>query len=128
MFKITLQIRENEFHKNFSKIINYKFSKLSCTHIDYIRAINGRSTSSIKIKGDQTGVFPTFWTSDQSLVKENCHNSRTSNEIDMELGPVTKLPRFPIYGQFGAIRKPNSGCIVYKTYILINSSLLSYKN
>ena len=24
---------------------------------------------------------------------------------------------FPIYGQFSVIRKPYSGCIVYKTYI-----------
>ena len=24
---------------------------------------------------------------------------------------------FPIYGQFSVIRKPNSGCIAYKTYI-----------
>ena len=35
---------------------------------------------------------------------------------------------FSIYGQFGAIRKPNSGRIVCKTYISINSNLLSYKN
>ena len=34
---------------------------------------------------------------------------------------------FPIYGQFGAIWKPDSGCIVCKTYISINSNLLSYK-
>ena len=34
---------------------------------------------------------------------------------------------FPIYGQFGAIRKPDSGRIVCKTYIFINSNLLSYK-
>ena len=26
----------------------------------------------------------------QSLIKENCHNSRTSDDIDMKLGPVTK--------------------------------------
>ena len=30
--------------------------------------------------------------------------------------------------QFGAIRKPDSGCMVCKTYISINSNLLSYKN
>ena len=30
------------------------------------------------------------------------------------------------YGQFGAIRKPYSGCIVCKTYLFINSNLLSY--
>ena len=35
---------------------------------------------------------------------------------------------FPIYDQFGAIRKPDSGRIVSKTYIFINSNLLSHKN
>ena len=69
----------------------------------------------------------------------------------MKLGPVTKLDRrnkttsknfeddvilencdiipiFPIYGQFGAIQKLDSGHIFCKTYIFINSNLLSYKN
>ena len=35
---------------------------------------------------------------------------------------------FPIFGQFGAIRKPDSGRIVWKTYILIKSKLLSSEN
>ena len=35
---------------------------------------------------------------------------------------------FPIYDQFVAIWKLYSGRIVYKTYILINSGLLSNKN
>ena len=35
---------------------------------------------------------------------------------------------FPIYGQLGAIRKLDFGCIVCKTYIFINSNILSYKN
>ena len=35
---------------------------------------------------------------------------------------------FPIYDQFGAIRKPDSGCIVNKTYIFINSNRVSYIN
>ena len=34
---------------------------------------------------------------------------------------------FAIYSQFGAIWKPDSGRIVCKTYVLINSNLLSYK-
>ena len=34
---------------------------------------------------------------------------------------------FPIYGQFGAIRKPNSGRAVSKIYIFINSNLLYHK-
>ena len=69
----------------------------------------------------------------------------------MKLGPVTKLDKrnkiiskelddnvmptncdviviFSIYGQFGGIRNPDSGCIDCKTYIFINSNFLSYKN
>ena len=71
-------------------------------------------------------------------MKENCHNSRTSDDIDMKLGPVTKLDKrnkkiskrfdddimstncdvnviFPIYDQFGAIPKPDFGRIVCNT-------------
>ena len=67
-----------------------------------------------------------FRISAQSLIKGNCHNSGTSDGIDMKLGPVTKLNKgnkktsknfdnevilencdviaiFLIYGQFGAI-------------------------
>ena len=32
-----------------------------------------------------------FGISGQSLITENCHNSRTSDDIVMKLGPVTKL-------------------------------------
>ena len=69
----------------------------------------------------------------------------------MKLGPVTKLDKkntttskrfdndaisknydviviFLIYGQFGAMRKPNSGHMICKTLIFIKSNLLSYKN
>ena len=97
------------------------------------------------------GGTSNFQISGQSLVKQNCHNSRTNDDIDMKLGPVTKLDKrnkttskkyeddvmsancdviviFPIYGQFGAIRKPDSGRIVCKTYIFINSNLLFYRN
>ena len=34
----------------------------------------------------------------------------------------------PIYGQFGAIQKPDSGSIVCKTYVFINSNYLSHEN
>ena len=30
-----------------------------------------------------------FQISAQSLIKENCHNSRASHDIDVQLGPVT---------------------------------------
>ena len=39
------------------------------------------------------GVISDFRDSGQSLVKENCHNSRTSDDIDMNLGPITKLDK-----------------------------------
>ena len=82
------------------------------------------------------GVF-NFPISGQSLIKENCHNSRTSDDIDIKLGPVAKLDKrnkatsrkleddlmssnsdviviFPICGQFGAIWKSDLGQIVCK--------------
>ena len=37
--------------------------------------------------------IPDFRISGQSLIKENCDNSRTSDDIDMKLRPVTKLDR-----------------------------------
>ena len=89
-----------------------------------------------------------FWISGQSLIKGN---SRTSDGIDMKLGSVTKLDKrnktiskkfdhnvmsqncdviviFPIYCQFEGIQNPDSGCLVCKTYIFINSNLLSFQN
>ena len=68
-------------------------------------------------------------------MKENYHNSRTSDDIDKKVGPVTKLHKrnkttlkkfddnimlgncdaiiiFPIYGQFGAIWKLDSRHVV----------------
>ena len=97
------------------------------------------------------GGISNFWILDQSLIKENCHNSRSSDDIDMKLGPVTELNKrnkatskkfdddaiykicgvfviFHIYGQFGAIWKSDFRRIVCKTYIFINDNLLFYKN
>ena len=34
-----------------------------------------------------------FRISGKSLIKENCHNSRTSDDIDMKLEQVTKLDK-----------------------------------
>ena len=77
------------------------------------------------------GDISDFRISGQSLIKENCYNSRTSDDIDMKLGPVTKLDKrnkttskkfdvdvmsencdviviFRIFGQFGAVWRPDS--------------------
>ena len=57
-------------------------------------------------------------------------NKATSKKIDdgVILENCDVIAIFAIYGQFGAIRKPDFGRIVCKTYIFINSKLLSYKN
>ena len=39
------------------------------------------------------GGIADFQISGLSLIKENCHNFRTSDDIDMKLGPVTKLDK-----------------------------------
>ena len=85
------------------------------------------------------------------LIKENCHNSRTSDDIDMKLGTVTKLDKrnktaskkltvtscrkivaslsfLRFMAKFSVILKPDSGRTVCKTYIFINSNILFYKN
>ena len=55
---------------------------------------------------------------------------RTSKKFDdnVMLANCDVIVILPICGQFGAIQKPNSGCIVCKCYIFINSNFLSYKN
>ena len=106
------------------------------------------SSHSPDIEQNSDGVIFDFRSSGQSLIKRNCHNCRTNDDIDMKLGPVTKpynttkttskkldddvmsdncdvLAIFPICSQFGEIWKPDSRAIVCKTYISINSNLLS---
>ena len=39
------------------------------------------------------GGISDFWISGQSLIKRNCHNSRTSDDINMKLGPVPRLDK-----------------------------------
>ena len=46
---------------------------------------------STDIGQNSDGGITNFQISGQSLIKENCHNSRASTDIDMKLGPVTKL-------------------------------------
>ena len=53
-------------------------------------------------------------------------SKKFDNDVMLENRDVTVI--FPIYGQFGTIRKLDSGHIICKTYVFINSDLLSYKN
>ena len=93
------------------------------------------STQSPNIGPNSDRGISDFWISGQSLIKGNCHNSTTSDDVDMKLGRVTKLNKrnkinskiddvslenceviviFPIYGQFRAISKPDPRCRVCK--------------
>ena len=51
------------------------------------------STQSIDIGQNSDKSISDFWISGQALINENYHNSRTSNDIDMKLEPVTKLDK-----------------------------------
>ena len=64
------------------------------------------------------------------VTKLDKRNKATSKKVDgdfmLESCDVNVI--FPIHGQFGDISKPDFTRIVCKTYIFINSNLLSYKN
>ena len=51
------------------------------------------SSQSPDIWQNSDGGISDFWLSGQSLIKRNCYNSRTSDDIDMKPGPVTKLDK-----------------------------------
>ena len=66
----------------------------------------------------------------ESISKPDKKNKPTSKKFDdyVIFASCNTIAFFSIYGQFGAMRKPDSRWIVCKTYIFINSNLLSYKN
>ena len=61
-----------------------------------------------------------------NFYKANLATSKIDNDFMSANRDV--VVNFPIYGQFGAIQKPISGCLVCNTTIFIYSNLLSYKN
>ena len=66
----------------------------------------------------------------RSITKRDKRNKAASKKMDDDVisENCDVIAIFPIYGQFGAIRKPDSGGVECKIYIFINSNLLSYKN
>ena len=54
-------------------------------------------------------------------------NMEDKKKIDMSTN-CDVIVFFPIYGQFGAIRKQDSGRMVCETYNYINNNILSCKN
>ena len=65
-----------------------------------------------------------------SVTKHVKKNKTTSKKFDNDvmLANCDVIITVPIYGQFGAIWKLDSGPIACKTYIFISSNLLSCKN
>ena len=61
------------------------------------------------------------------LDKRNTATSKKKINDDVISANCDVIVIFPISGQFGAIRKPESERIVCRTYIFIKSNLLSYK-
>ena len=66
----------------------------------------------------------------EPITKLNKRNKTMSKKIDNDViwANCDAIVSFPIHGQFGAMWMPDTGRIVCKTYIFINSYLLSYKN
>ena len=62
------------------------------------------------------------------VTKPDKWNKTTSKKFNNDaISPNCDVVIFPIYSQFGATQKSDSGRIVGKTYIFIISSLLPYK-
>ena len=62
------------------------------------------------------------------VTKLDKRNTITSKRIDDDVMSANVVVKFLTYDQFGAIWKLDSGRIVCKTSIFINSNHLSYKN
>ena len=126
------------------KAVTLAFCSIQQHSIRNIRARFGirNLSQSPDIWKNSDGGISNFQISGQSIIKENCHNSRPSDDIHKKLGPVNKLDKrnkttpkklddavmsencnviavFPIDGQFGAIRKPDLGRIVLRAMFLL---------
>ena len=66
------------------------------------------------------------------VTKHDKRNTETSKKIDNDvlLANCVVIVTFLIYGQFGVIQKPDSGRMIYKTYIfmIVNFYFTKTKN
>ena len=64
----------------------------------------------------------------RQVTKLNKTNTATSKKFDGDVMSANcdVIVFFPIYGEFAAIRKPDSGRMVCKTYIFINNNLFYF--
>ena len=86
---------QTSFRTNNFTRITLTFCSIQYHFIRDIRAKFGISNSpqSPDIWQNSDGGIPDFRISGQFFINENCRNSRTSHDIDMKLGPVTKLDK-----------------------------------
>ena len=75
---------------------------------------------------NQSWYWHETWISDQNWQEKKKNFEKINDDVILRKCDVSAI--FPIYSQFGAIQKPDFGPTVCKTYIFINSNLLSYKN
>ena len=63
--------------------------------IRHIRAKFGipNSRQSLDVRQNSHGGISGFWISGQYFINKNYHNTRTSLDIDMKIGTVTKLDK-----------------------------------
>ena len=130
------------------KAVTLAFCSIQKHFIRDVRAKYGTSNlpQSPDIGKNSDRIISNFRISDQSLINRNCHNSRTSDNIDMKLEPVTKLDKrnksFEKFWRWSHVWKFWCHCHFFnlrpiwnnpkagfsRPYILVNSNLLSYKN
>ena len=64
------------------------------------------------------------------ITKLDKRNKTTSNKLDDDVMPQNcdVIVIFRNFGQSGAVRRPDSGHKVCKSYVFSNGNLLSYRN
>ena len=64
------------------------------------------------------------------VTKLDKRNKATSEKVDVDVisENCDVIVIFRIFGQFGAVRRPDSGHRVCKSYVFSNSNLFLYKN
>ena len=86
----------SSFSLNYSKTLKAVNLKLDNTQLNFIRDIHFKfgihnSLQSPDIGKNSGNGISDFRVSGQSSIKENCHNYRTSDDIDMKIKPVIKI-------------------------------------
>ena len=93
-------------------LINKKTNIVFVTHKVKTKKFKNTKTCLNETMFERNHVKTTSEKNDDDVMWENCHI----------------IAIFSIYGQFGAIRKPDFGRIVCKTYIFINTNLIKTEN